>query len=541
MKRLLPLLALAVVAPSAPAADGPAAVAFTRLGSPTQVVIAAAGGRELFAFEGSLPAWSPDGERLAFTYRGGIATAGVDGSGLRVLTSGASDLDAAWSPDGARIAWRRAGATDDEIWVMNADGSAHAQLTADGGAKTGPRWSPTASRLAWSRRQTGSQVFVADVPGAAPRSITPAGESDSTPDWSPDGNRLAVLCLDFICVLNADGSNRSRLTRTFSRDPDWSPDGTRVAYTGTRLYPELGSRYGAARRDDVFVVAVATGAVLRLTGAFGDEFSPFPQGASPAWSPDGSRLLFASARRKSMTSVMDMNGRCEHPLGGERDSRPVWRPGATRPPPGPLCVDLRLSVRTDRDALARGQGFAVSLHIENDGTGRATGIQISGVAPDRVPATIPPAESADVRGFVRAGRPGALRVTPRVTAHQTDADPETNELPLVVLVLDCTAVGTAGNDVLVGTARSDRLCGRPGADRLSGLQGDDLVDGGSGNDTLLGGAGRDRLVGGGGRDVIVARDGERDTIDCGTERDTALVDRLDVIVRGGRCDRVVRR
>jgi len=42
----------------------------------------------------------------------------------------------------------------------------------------------------------------------------------------------------------------------------------------------------------------------------------------------------------------------------------------------------------------------------------------------------------------------------------------------------------------------------------------------------------------GGRDVIFARDGERDVIDCGTERDTAVVDRLDVV---SNCERVLRK
>ena len=213
----------------------------------------------------------------------------------------------------------------------------------------------------------------------------------------------------------------------------------------------------------------------------------------------------------------------------------------TPPPVREPCVDLRVSGRSEVDAAAPGQRFTVDLQIENDGTQTATGIQLSGAQAEVTPGTIGPGEAAVGRVVARAGRVGSQLLTITATSAGGDADPETNALTLGVIVLDCTRVGTSGNDVLVGTPRNDKLCGRPGADRLEGRRGNDRLDGGSGNDTILGGPGRDRIDGGGGVDVIVARDGQRDTIDCGTERDTVLADRLDLIVRGARCERVVRR
>ncbi len=126
-------------------------------------------------------------------------------------------------------------------------------------------------------------------------------------------------------------------------------------------------------------------------------------------------------------------------------------------------------------------------------------------------------------------------------------------------------VGTAGDDGLAGTTAGDRLDGKAGADALSGSagadclfggngpdwlgggDGDDVLHGGAGDDQLRGGAGADRLFGEGGADVLLggagadrisAVDRKRDTIDCGTGRDTATVDRVDKVRN---CEKVIRR
>jgi Tol biopolymer transport system component len=62
------------------------------------------------------------------------------------------------------------------------------------------------------------------------------GGSDIDPAWSPDGKRIAFASnrdgAYEIYVMNADGGNRRRLTRTPRRkssdSPDWSPDGRRI-------------------------------------------------------------------------------------------------------------------------------------------------------------------------------------------------------------------------------------------------------------------------------------------------------------------------
>jgi hypothetical protein len=98
-------------------------------------------------------------------------------------------------------------------------------------------------------------------------------------------------------------------------------------------------------------------------------------------------------------------------------------------------------------------------------------------------------------------------------------------------------VGLAGDDVLRGLAGTDCLEGGPGADRLEGGPGNDILNGGTGNDRLIGGTGKNRYSAGAGRDVVSARNGTRETVNCGSGRDTATVDRKD---RPRGCERVRR-
>ncbi|MEA2443450.1 MAG: hypothetical protein QOJ12_742, partial [Thermoleophilales bacterium] len=110
-----------------------------------------------------------------------------------------------------------------------------------------------------------------------------------------------------------------------------------------------------------------------------------------------------------------------------------------------------------------------------------------------------------------------------------------------------TAAGGNGRDRMTGGSGRDRLSGGPGNDTLNGQSGNDSVSGGAGNDSLSGSTGDDKLSGGSGvnrysggpgKDTINARNGRKETVDCGSGRDTATVDRND---RVKNCERVSRR
>ena len=54
---------------------------------------------------------------------------------------------------------------------------------------------------------------------------------NSDPSWSPDGTRIAFSRHSEIWVMNADGTNQTKLLDS-DQCPRWSPDGTKIAFEG---------------------------------------------------------------------------------------------------------------------------------------------------------------------------------------------------------------------------------------------------------------------------------------------------------------------
>jgi Tol biopolymer transport system component/CubicO group peptidase (beta-lactamase class C family) len=191
------------------------------------------------AFDG-LPAFSPDGSRVAFT-RGAPASSDLylvdaDGTGVSRLT----DLEGfenspTWSPDGRRVAfvWGhddvRAFGETGELWAVDADGS-NRELLLD--RRVGyPTWSPDGTRIALELRDD-AHIGVLDTSTGAATDLGPG----FVPEWSPDGTRLAFIrgeddVFD-IYVMDADGSDVIQVTHddVFDTFPIWSPDGATILF-----------------------------------------------------------------------------------------------------------------------------------------------------------------------------------------------------------------------------------------------------------------------------------------------------------------------
>ena len=91
----------------------------------------------------------------------------------RLTNHSETDGTPAWSPDGTRIAFTSDRDGDnDEIYVMNADGSGVTRLTNHSASDWMPTWSPDGARIAFASQRDGDfEIYVIDVPapGAAPR------------------------------------------------------------------------------------------------------------------------------------------------------------------------------------------------------------------------------------------------------------------------------------------------------------------------------------------------------------------------------------
>jgi len=148
---------------------------------------------------GYAPAWSPDGQRLAFVTRGDLWVADADGTHADALVKDADQP--AWSPNGRRLAFTR----DGSVWTVRADGLDERRLAP--GAH--PAWSPDGARLALDRDD---EVITLRWYGGDPK-VAGTGED---PAYGPK-SQLAVVQDGQIVV---DG-----VVKGTGTEPAWSPTG----------------------------------------------------------------------------------------------------------------------------------------------------------------------------------------------------------------------------------------------------------------------------------------------------------------------------
>ena len=414
----------------------------------TDILALSSGGTETRLGEGSKPAVSPDGSRIAYVLSRNIWVMNADGTGIRQLTTDSKFNDGpAWSPDGTRIAFS-AGAPsafdDDDIFVMNADGSGKINLT------------NTQSNL-----------------------------SETDPAWSPDGTRIAYtrsFCdpngggADCVFVMNADGTNQTNLTpevtlpqcpnqpgyfhKGASEDPNWSPDGTKIAFEGTVICP-----HGSG--TDIWVMDANGGNKINLTddNSTGDH--------QPVFSPDGTELAFTSDRGSSsvqrlykITSAGSISGA----LSTGEALYPDWQPD---PPACDLSGDATSNTLTGStadeticglggdDTIRGGGGNDVLLGGDgNDVLAGATGR-----------STLNGGAGRDTASF--AGSATAIKASIVSGFAQRVG---TSPLQGVALVGVENLTGSALADQLSGSAAANTIFGGNGADVLSGLGGGDTLN-----------------------------------------------------------------
>ncbi len=170
------------------------------------------------------PAWSPDGKRIAYAsdregnYNYEIYVMDADGSNPVNLTCNPGyDADPAWSPDGTKIAFasRRDGYSGFRVFVMDTDGrNAHAISPEDLPGLVYPAWSPDGKRLAYGGWSGNSiEIFICNADGSAHRQLTHLGGDNSLAVWSHDGKRIAFqhtkqgAQVGTLYLMNEDGSD----------------------------------------------------------------------------------------------------------------------------------------------------------------------------------------------------------------------------------------------------------------------------------------------------------------------------------------------
>jgi WD40 repeat protein len=173
-------------------------------------------------------AWAPTGASIAyartFADQPGIYVTGADGGGPSRLTDG-TDFAPAWSPDGNRIAFVRfVEGLGDEVYVVNAAGGGLVQVsTRPGDTDHSLAWSPDGTKVAFA---LDGSIRFANADGSGSTQLT-FGPLAGHPSWSPDGSRIAYFIYGTtdtrLFIMKPDGSGEAPLTPAWALGRPSSP------------------------------------------------------------------------------------------------------------------------------------------------------------------------------------------------------------------------------------------------------------------------------------------------------------------------------
>ena len=222
-------------------------------GSEQQLLVSLPGGA-------AFPSFSHSGNELCFHGQAAprdIYIMNVHGTGLTNLTAPyrepgphgepplliGDSIRCDWSPKGNAIAFTNNRNGNQEIYVIDADGTGLRRLTEVAGRDANPAFSPKGDLIAFESNRDGrSEIYVMNADGTGPQRLTDFS-SEPTPDfpvvtkptWSPKGDRIAFhrrvgphedTGHFEVYTMNADGTNVTRITFTtpspgFSGFPTW--------------------------------------------------------------------------------------------------------------------------------------------------------------------------------------------------------------------------------------------------------------------------------------------------------------------------------
>ncbi|HEX8264549.1 MAG TPA: hypothetical protein VF596_03930 [Pyrinomonadaceae bacterium] len=171
-----------------------------------------------------------------------------------------------------------------KVMTANADGTNQTEL-ANG---SNPVWSKNGEQIAYiSGDGEISDIFLMNSDGSNHRRLTETAQAYNAA-WSPVGNRIAFESSHekgwHIYLINTDGTNQQRLPVpahiTGEHSPAWTPDGSKIVFIGDRIVKGVFS-------SDFYSIKPDGTELTRLTN-----LNALLEWSTPAISPDGGKIYF---------------------------------------------------------------------------------------------------------------------------------------------------------------------------------------------------------------------------------------------------------
>jgi Tol biopolymer transport system component/DNA-binding winged helix-turn-helix (wHTH) protein len=227
--------------------------------------------------------------------------------------------DADWSPDGRRIAY----ATQNQIWIVETDGTRAHKIAEQGGLTGYPRWSPNGQRirftsLAWETYE--QTIWEVPAEGGAARRLFPNWNVEQWGgQWTSDGNYFVFNSESNIWAVRECaswfGKDQKPVQLTF----------------GPLSY--LAPLPGADGKTLYAVGEISRGELLRYDTEQARFFSVFPglSADSLNFSRDGERIAYVSYPKNELwTSRRDGSGRRQLTATPMKVDAPKWSPDGTQ-------------------------------------------------------------------------------------------------------------------------------------------------------------------------------------------------------------------